>query len=73
MGYHYENNELTDMLLMYVQCYLPCPESTQSDFRKDTTLGHVSYYVINLVQRRNRQDRTQNFRKQEKYTINYLR
>jgi hypothetical protein len=34
------------------------PESTQSDFRKDTTS------VINLVQRRNRQDQTQNFRKQ---------
>jgi hypothetical protein len=52
------------MLLMYGQCYhvirmqLRRPESTQSDFRKDTTS------VINLVQRRNRQDRTQNFRKQ---------
>jgi hypothetical protein len=21
MAYHYENNELTDMLLMYAQCY----------------------------------------------------
>jgi hypothetical protein len=46
------------MLLMYGQCYhvirmqLRRPESTQSDFQK------------NLVQRRNRQDRTQNFRKQ---------
>jgi hypothetical protein len=55
------------MLLMYGQCYhvirmqLRRPESTQSDFQKDTILGHV---VINLVQRRNRQDRTQNFRKQ---------
>jgi hypothetical protein len=41
------------MLLMYGQC----------DFRedsKDTILAHV----INLVQRRNRQERTQNFRKQ---------
>jgi endonuclease IV len=57
------------MLLMYGQCYhvirmqLRRPESKQSDFQKDTILGHVSYY-INLVQRRNRQDRTQNFRKQ---------
>jgi hypothetical protein len=52
------------MLLMYRQCYhvirmqLRRPESTQSDFRKDTTS------VINLVQRRNKQDQTQNFRKQ---------
>jgi hypothetical protein len=52
------------MLLMYGQCYhvirmqLRRLESTQSDFRKDTTS------VINLVQRRNIQDRTQNFRKQ---------
>jgi hypothetical protein len=48
-----ENNELTAMLLMYGQCYqyhyhiirvqLRRPESTQSDFRKDTILGHVSY------------------------------
>jgi hypothetical protein len=59
------------MLLMYGQCYRyhvirmqpRRPESTQSDFQKDTILGHVSYY-INLGQRRNRQDRTQNFRKQ---------
>jgi hypothetical protein len=28
---------------------------------------------INLVQRRNRQDRTQNFTKLQKYAINYLR
>jgi hypothetical protein len=47
--YHYENNELTDMLLMYGQCYhairmqLRRPESTQGDFQKDTILGHVSY------------------------------
>jgi hypothetical protein len=51
------------------QCYhvirmqLRRPESTQGDLQKDTILGHVSYF-INLVQRRNRQDRTQNFRKQ---------
>jgi hypothetical protein len=38
------------MLLMYEQCYhvmrmqLRRPESTQSDFQKDTILGHVSYY-----------------------------
>jgi hypothetical protein len=36
------------MLLMYGQCYvirmqLRRPESTQSDFQKDTILGHVSY------------------------------
>jgi hypothetical protein len=48
MVYHYENNELTDMLLMYEQCYLVSrmqrrPESTESDFQKDTILGHVSY------------------------------
>jgi hypothetical protein len=42
-------NELTHMLLMYGQCYhvirmhLQRPESTQSDFQKDTILGHVSY------------------------------
>jgi hypothetical protein len=47
--YHYENNELTDMLLMYGQCYhvirmqLRRPESMQSDFQKNTILGHVSY------------------------------
>jgi hypothetical protein len=29
--------------------------------------------LIYIVQRRNKQDRTQNFRKQKKYTINYLR
>jgi hypothetical protein len=46
---HYENNELTDMLLMYGQCYhvirmqLRRPESTQSDFRKHAILGHVRY------------------------------
>jgi hypothetical protein len=55
------------MLLMDGQCYhvirmhLRRPESTQSDFQKDTIMGHVS---INRVQRRNRQGRTQNFRKQ---------
>jgi hypothetical protein len=39
------------------------PESTQSDLQKDTILGHVNYYIlINLVQRRNRQGRTPNFR-----------
>jgi hypothetical protein len=50
-GNHYENNELTDMLLMYGQCHqhhvirmqLRRPESTQSDFQKYTILGHVSY------------------------------
>jgi hypothetical protein len=37
------------MLLMYGQCYhvirmeLRHPESPQSDFQKDTILGHVSY------------------------------
>jgi hypothetical protein len=37
------------MLLMYGQCYhvirmqLRRPESTQSDFQKDTILGNVSY------------------------------
>jgi hypothetical protein len=46
---HYENSELTNMLLMYGQCYhvirmeLRRPGSTQSDFQKDTILGHVSY------------------------------
>jgi hypothetical protein len=44
-----KKNELTDMLLMYGQCYhvirmqLRRPESTQSDFQEDTILGHVSY------------------------------
>jgi hypothetical protein len=48
-GFHYENNELTNILLRYGQCYhvirmqLRRPESTQSDFQKDTNLGHVSY------------------------------
>jgi hypothetical protein len=37
------------MLLMHGQCYhvirmqLRRPESTQSDFQKDTILGHLSY------------------------------
>jgi hypothetical protein len=63
------------MLLMYGQCYhvirmqLRRPESTQTISRKTPSWAMS---VINLVQRRNRQDRTQNFRKQ-KYTINYLR
>jgi hypothetical protein len=36
--------------------------------------GPRQLLLINLVQRRNREiDRTQNFRKQQKYTINYLR
>jgi hypothetical protein len=56
------------MLLVYGQCYhvirmqLRRPETRQNDFRKDTILDHVS--DINLVQRRNRKDWTQNFRKQ---------
>jgi hypothetical protein len=45
-----------------IRIQLRGPESTQNDFRKDTILGHVNY--INLVQRRNRQDRAQNVRKQ---------
>jgi hypothetical protein len=55
------------MLLMHGQCYhvirmqLRRPQSTQSDFQKDTIWATS---VINLGQRRNRQDRTQNFRKQ---------
>jgi hypothetical protein len=67
MAYHYENNELTDMLLMYGQRYhvirmqLRRPESTQSDFRFPISWATS---VINLVQRRNRQDQTQNLRKQ---------
>jgi hypothetical protein len=54
------------MLLMYGQCYhvirmqLRRPESMQSDFQKDTIWATS---VMNLVQRRNGQDRTQNFRK----------
>jgi hypothetical protein len=47
---HYENNELTDMLLMYGQCYQNAAAAsrlqrvgTRSDFRKDIILGPVSY------------------------------
>jgi hypothetical protein len=66
---NYENNELTDMLLMYEQCYFitlsECSCGVQKVRRaisRKTPSWATS--VINLVQRRNRQDRTQNFRKQ---------
>jgi hypothetical protein len=51
-----ENNELTDMLQMHEQCYhvirmhLQRPESRKTPF--------WARLVINLVQRRNGQDRT---------------
>jgi hypothetical protein len=46
-----------------IRIQLRRPESTQSDFRKKKTPNWTTS-VINLIQRRNRQNRTQNFRKQ---------
>jgi hypothetical protein len=67
MGYHYENNELTDMLLMYAQCY----QNTAAASRvRKAISGKTPFWAtsfINLVQWGNRQDRTQYFRKQKKY------
>jgi hypothetical protein len=62
MAYHYENNELTDMGNV-IRMQLRRPESTQSDFRPGKTPSWATS-VINVVQRRNRQGRTQNFIKQ---------
>jgi hypothetical protein len=64
MGYHYENNELTDMLLKYGQCYQNIAAASREyaeRFSERFSPGPRQF--INLVQRRNRQDQTQNFRK----------
>jgi hypothetical protein len=64
MGYHYENNELTDMLLKYGQCYQNIPAASREYAERFSERFHPGpRQFINLVQRRNRQDRTQNFRK----------
>jgi hypothetical protein len=64
MGYHYENNELTDMLLKYGQCYQNIAAASREYAERFSERFHPGLrQFINLVQRRNRQDRTQNFRK----------
>jgi hypothetical protein len=63
MAYHYENNELTDMLLMYGQCYQKAAAAYR-EYAERFPERHNPTSVINLVQRRNRQDRTQDFIKQ---------
>jgi hypothetical protein len=64
MGYHYENNELTDMLLKYGQCYQNKAAASREYAERFSERFHPGpRQFINLVQRRNRQDRTQNFRK----------
>jgi hypothetical protein len=64
MGYHYENNELTDMLLKYGQCYQNITAASREYAERFSERFHPGpRQFINLVQRRNRQDRTQNFRK----------
>jgi hypothetical protein len=64
MGYHYENNELTDMLLKYGQCYQNIAAASREYAKRFSERFHPGpRRFINLVQRRNRQDRTQNFRK----------
>jgi hypothetical protein len=40
MAYHYENNELTDMLLMYAQCY------------QNTAAASREYYAKRFPERR---------------------
>jgi hypothetical protein len=64
IAYHYENNELTDMLLMYGQYYQNAAAASKG-YAERLPERHCSgpRQFINLVQRRNRQDRTQNFRK----------
>jgi hypothetical protein len=67
MTYHYENNELTDMLLMYGQCYQNAAAASREYVERFPERHHPGprqLLFINLVQRRNRQDRTQNFIKQ---------
>jgi hypothetical protein len=46
MAYHYENNELTDIWAMLSKCSCGVQRvGTQSDFRKDTILGHVNLLI----------------------------
>jgi hypothetical protein len=64
MGYHYENNELTDMLLKYGQCYQNITVASREYGERFSERFHPGpRQFINLVHRRNRHDRTQNFRK----------
>jgi hypothetical protein len=63
MAYHYENNELTDMLLMYAQCYQNTAAKSREYAKRFLERRHPGPRQL-LIQRRNRQDRTQNFRKQ---------
>jgi hypothetical protein len=63
-GLSLQNNELTDMLLKYGQCYQNiAPTSREYAERFSERFHPGPRQFINLVQRRNRQDRTQNFRK----------
>jgi hypothetical protein len=63
MAYHYENNELTDMLLMYAQCYQNTAAESRKYAKRFLERRHPEPRQL-LIQRRNRQDRIQNFRKQ---------
>jgi hypothetical protein len=64
----YENNELTDMLLMYMRNVITLSECNCGVQRVRRAISRKTpswaTLIINLVQWRNRQDRTQNFRKQ---------
>jgi hypothetical protein len=60
----YENKELTDTLLMYGQCYQNAVAASREYTERFSERHHPGpRQFINLVQPRNRQDRTQNFRK----------
>jgi hypothetical protein len=62
--YHYENNELTDMLLMYGQCYLSRYQDAAAASREYTERFPERHHPGPCQLLINRQDRTQNFRKQ---------
>jgi hypothetical protein len=64
MAYHYESNEFTDMLLMYGQFYHNAAAASREYTERFSERHHPGpRQFINLAQRRNKQDRTQNFRK----------
>jgi hypothetical protein len=65
MAYHYENNELTDVCAMLsLSDTAAAPASREYAKRFPEIHQPGPRQLINLVQWRNRQDRTQNFRKQ---------
>jgi hypothetical protein len=55
IGYHYESNKLTDMLLMHWQCYQNATEAPRKHAEGSPERHHPGpRQFINLVQRRNR-------------------